>query len=71
MVQYIPNAGTTEVSDTGFTHLFMGFWHLWKYIDVTAGGLVERYPLFFLQIQSSEVADFSTMLFSNFYQLHV
>ena len=27
-------------------HLFMGFWHLWKYIDVTAGGLVERYPLF-------------------------
>ena len=28
MVQYIPNAGTTEVSDTGFTPLLMGFWHM-------------------------------------------
>jgi hypothetical protein len=27
-------------------HLLMAAWHLWKYIDVTAGGRVARFPRF-------------------------
>lgn len=28
-------------------HALMAVWHLWKYLDVTAGGWVARYPRFF------------------------
>jgi hypothetical protein len=27
-------------------HAFMGVWHLWKYVDVSAGGLVKKHPRF-------------------------
>lgn len=25
-------------------HIFLAVWHLWKYVDVTAGGRVRKYP---------------------------